>query len=107
MLCQALMRTGVVIVDQVFTQHTPKVRLVDNQQLVETFLAYRSHPALGICVGVRGVKGCVDDLNVLGTKEGVERFGKLGIIVVDQKVNTWRPPFQLPEDLPCLLTNPA
>ncbi len=45
--------------------------------LVETFVADRSNPTLGVSIGVGSAYWRVDDMAMLGDKDCVERLGEL------------------------------
>jgi len=81
--------------------------LVENEQLVETFVADRSDPALGVSIGVGSGYWPVDDMATLGDKDCVECLGELRIIVVDQEANTRCASLEAPDNLARLLVNPG
>jgi|SRR5579864_6463969 len=81
--------------------------LVKNEKLVETFVADRSDPPLGKSIRVGSVHWRVNDMDALSHKDRIEDFREFGIIIVDQKVNARRAPFEVPENLACLLVHPG
>jgi len=59
------------------------MRLIEDEQFIESFIAYRSNPALGKGVGIRGEQQSMNDMHLLGTKNSIERLGELSVIVAD------------------------
>jgi hypothetical protein len=58
-----------------------ELRAADNQQLVQALPADRSHPALGVCVGVGRTDGRADHLGPGRAPDIVERPGELAVPV--------------------------
>ncbi len=62
LLFEALMGPGGVMVGDKLRHHPPEMCLIDNQNLVQTLLAHRPHPAFGIGIGIRGLVRGADHL---------------------------------------------
>src|SRR5258708_28260576 len=107
LLCQALMRASRVVVGQVFTQDTPQMRLIEDQQFIEAFVAHRSHPALGKGVRIRRTHWGVNDVKSLGPEDCVERLGELRVIVADQEVMGRISACEFPDQLTGLVGDPG
>lgn len=64
LLVNPLMRTTRVVVRHIFTQDLPQMRFIEDDQLLQTFVADRFHPTLRIGIGVRRTKGRQNDMRV-------------------------------------------
>jgi hypothetical protein len=83
------------------------MKLIENQQLVETFVADRSDPPLRESIRVGSMHWGADDMNMLGGKDRIESLGDLRIVVVDQEVHARGAFFEVPDYLAGLLVNPG
>ena len=80
--------------------------LVDDEQVVETLLTDRTHPACGKRIDIRGSNGCVNDFDLLCSKYLIEGGRKFGIVTMKEIANGWRSLFEFPAELPGLLRDP-
>ena len=62
--------------------------MVDDQGAVEEFAADAFDEAFGDSVGARRPHRCLDDPDVGGGEDGVERSAELGVAVPDQEPET-------------------
>jgi len=83
----ALMRSSGVVVMGVLGNNFPQVALIQNQQMIQTFLANTSHPTLRHCIGLGRMKGCPDDFEALRNKNRVEGDRELGDTVMHEKAH--------------------
>ncbi len=81
--------------------------LIENQQLVETFVSHCSDPALCKCIGIRCMKWGENHMNAFSVENDVERSGKLTVMIVDQQTNARVSFCQCPGHLPRLLGYPS
>ncbi len=81
--------------------------LVENEKLVETFVADRSNPTLGVSIGIRCIKWGENHMNAFSVENDVERSGKLTVMIVDQQTNARVSFCQCPGHLPRLLGYPS
>jgi hypothetical protein len=77
------MRPSRIVVGDISLQGVTQVTLIHDQQAAQTLFANRTHPARGKCIRVRCSIRCVDDIDPLGLKNGVEGCRELGIPIVD------------------------
>ncbi len=63
--------------------------LSQQDQLVEALLAHRTDPAFGKRVGVRRLEWCVNDLDALRLKNGVEADRERDIVVMNELIQTF------------------
>jgi hypothetical protein len=76
---------------------------IDNKQVVETFLADRTHPTFGKSIGIRRSNGDADDFDLLRDKHLFKGDGEFPIVVMEEKVNRWVSVFEFPAELSGLL----
>ena len=81
--------------------------LMNDQQLVQAFFTDGVYPVLHESIGSWGVKGGVNDFDVLGLKNRVEGGRKFRIVIVDQKADWRRLLFEFPHQLTGLLRHPV
>jgi len=81
--------------------------LVENEKVVETFVADRSDPPLSKGIRVGSAHWRVDDMDALSNKYRIEDLREFGIIIVDQKVNARHASFEVPDHLARLLVHPG
>jgi hypothetical protein len=81
--------------------------LVEDQDLIQAFCAHCSYPALGIGIRIWRSIGRVDNLDLFGNKDGVERLRELAVVVMDEKPNRPLPRLQLLYHLASLLGYPC
>lgn len=72
MLGNTLMRSSVVVVKDIVFHHTLQVRLIHDQNIVQTFFANRSHSAFGMGIGVGCSIRYVNDLDTHRLNDGVK-----------------------------------
>jgi hypothetical protein len=74
-----------VVVVLILTKRCCRMPLVDDQGAVEEFAANAADEAFGDRVGPRRPHRCLDDPDVGGCEDGVERSAELGVAVPDQE----------------------
>ena len=75
----------VVVMAFVLPKHGRGVSLVDDQDAVEEFATNRADEAFGDRVGPRRPHRRLDDPDVDGGEDGVERGAELGVAVSDEE----------------------
>src|SRR4051794_11105110 len=85
-LLNTLMGTSGIVVMDIVAQHAPQMVFVEDEQLVQTFFSHRSNPTLGIGIGVGCTDGCMNDLQLYGTENSIERGSELAISIMNEKV---------------------
>src|SRR5260221_14446130 len=103
----ALMGAGRVVVMGVFGNDFPQMALVQNQQVIQTLLANRTHPSLSNCIGLGSMKGRQDAFEALRNKDGVEGYRELGITVMNEKAHGNGFITEPPQELTGLLGHPG
>jgi hypothetical protein len=71
------MRSPGVVIGDVLVQHATKVVLIEDDHLIKALFAYRTHPALGVAIGIRCVIGDIYQLHAFRLKHDVKRRGNL------------------------------
>jgi hypothetical protein len=74
-----------VVVLCVHAQDTFEMSASEDEDAIQAVAADRAHPALGVGVRVRGLHGCPDHLDPLGTEDLVESTAELPVAVMDQQ----------------------
>jgi hypothetical protein len=100
------MGPGSIVKRHVFLEHIIKMLIVQNEDVIETFLPDGPHPAFRIAVGLWGTKGCADNLNSHGAKHVVELSGELRVPVMDKESEVALHFLKLPYELARLLAGP-
>ena len=75
------------------------MRFVQNDELVETFFADRTHPAFGIGVRPRRSNWRIDNLNPFRCKDGMEGSTVLAIVIPNEMRERLLLLLQVPEGL--------
>lgn len=72
------MRSGVIIVADIFPEHQPQMALAEDQHLVQALFAYSPDPTLGIGVRLWRSERCADHLEsaLKKNKQLVEQMKK-------------------------------
>ncbi len=107
MLPQPLMGTPPVVISCVFQQHRFQMTFVQDEEVVETLLTNRTHPAFGKRIGIRGSDGGTDDFDLLCSKHLIEGSRKFGIVIMKEIANRWLSVFECPAELAGLLRDPS
>ena len=74
-----------VVEIDVLPEHPSQVPRAQDHELVETFLAYRSHPALGNGIRLRSVQRRVNDFDANRLEGRIKASGELGVVIVDKE----------------------
>ena len=82
------------------------MRLIQNEQLVETFLTNRAHPAFSIRVRARRSNWCTDNLDPLRRKDGIKGSVVLTIVIPNEMSKSLLLCLQVPDELAHLLGYP-
>ncbi len=107
LLIEALMGPGAIEIGDVFAEHPLEVPLIEDQQVIETFLPHRADPALGVRIRFGCVVRCSDDRDTLSSEYGIKGGGEFRISVVDQEAHRDCALLDLPTHLPRLLCHPG
>lgn len=102
-LTQTLVRTAAVVGGRIFAQPLSQMRCIEEDQLVQTFVPNRSHPAFGLGVGIGGTKGRANKMHTGRTEPAIEGSYELAIAGVDQEMDSRLPFLHLPDHVACLL----
>ena len=78
------MRPMLVVVLDVVADEAFELAAVPDDGAVEKLSSDRSDPSLGERVGDRGPDGCLEDLEVLGSEDLVERLDELAAAIANQ-----------------------
>ena len=106
LLVNALMRTSVIDIGNVFLQDPRTMPLVDDQQVVQTFLPHRPRPALRNRMGFRCPVRRTHEGTTRGSEHRAEGRRKRGVPVVDQEAYGQRVILDVPAEVTCLLRDP-
>lgn len=107
LLRESLMRSGLIEIVLVFVQPIDQMRLIENEELIQTFFAHGSNPAFSVGIGPRRSKWRADDLNPFGLEDSVEAPTVFPIIIADQMSKMLFLIGQVPEQLARLLSDPS
>ncbi len=107
LLIKPLMRSRVVVILHICSQHPTKMSVAENEHMVETFLTDRANPALRERICVRRPEWRPNDRHVLGPEYLIERRRKLAVAVVDEKASWYNTILDLPAQLARLLCDPG
>ena len=86
LLVNALMGARSIVIFHKFMQNVPKMRGIEDQNMVQAFFSNGTNPSFseGTCV-VR-LEGGVDDVETFRLENGIESLAEFGVIVVDQEL---------------------
>lgn len=101
------MRSCGIVVSTVRFHELSKLRRVDHQQFIQTFLAYRPDPAFRKGVGSWHLKGSENHVKAFGLDDGIERLGKLRLPVMTEKAQRWLSRLKVPDQVPRWLGHPG
>ncbi len=87
LLSKSLMWTGSVVIVNVFLEHTSKMTLVQDEQLIQAFLTNRADPAFGHGIGFRRSKGSTNNFKAFGDEDLVEAASKFTVAVMDEEAH--------------------
>ncbi len=107
LLITALVGARLIGVVDVRRQHVMEMPLTKDQDLVQTFLAHRAHPAFREGSGVGSLDRRTNDRDRLSSKHRIERRRKRGITVVDEDPHRHGAILHVPSDVPRLLDHPG
>ena len=96
-----------VVVELVLAEHGRGVPLVDDQGAVEEFAADAFDEAFGDRVGPRRPHRRLDDPDVHGGEDSVERGGELGVAIADKEPETAGGVVEVHEQVAGLLGQPG
>jgi hypothetical protein len=107
LLIESLVGTRRVEIVDIFPQDTLQMSLIEDQELIQAFLSYRTHLTFGKRVGI----GCSirgqDSLDTFRRKDGFKGARELGIPILDEKADRWHSVWELPQQLAGLLGYPG
>src|ERR1035438_7920599 len=84
-IVESLMIAFMLVVGEIFIEHMAQGALAEENQLIETFLLDRTHPAFGEGIEVGGLWRQFESLNAGGVEDRIEVVGEFGIAVVEQE----------------------
>src|SRR5258708_3027526 len=79
------MRPRGVVIARVLGHHTPQMPLAQNEQVIQTLLAYRANPPLRYRVRLWSLEWREHDFDALRDEDVVKGRRELGVVVVDQE----------------------
>jgi hypothetical protein len=88
-----LMRSRLVAVGDITIEHAVELPLIEDQQMVETFLPHTPGEALADRIGSRSVIGCFEDLDAAGCGHARKAVPKFAIVITNQilwRLSIWR-----------------
>ena len=100
---ETLMRSPLVVVVTVFGENSSQVRLIQDNEPVQTLLAQCPHPALRLGTGIRSSKRCPDDFYSFGLEHRIKSSGEFRVPIMDQETYRQLVLVQGPGQLPRLL----
>ena len=106
-LPKTLVRTPPVVIGCVLQQHRLQMTVVDDEQVVETFLSDGTYPTLGKRIGIRRPNGRADHFDLLRGKHLIESGRKFGVAIMEQIAKGWLSVFEFPAELSGLLRDPC
>lgn len=80
---------------------------VQDEEVVETLLTNRTHPAFSKRIGIRSSNGDADDFDLLCSKHLIEGSRNFGIVIMKEIANCWLSVFECPAELAGLLRDPS
>ena len=86
MLPNPLMRSRLVEVGDIPIEHAVELPLIEDQQMVETFLPHTPQEALADRIGSRSVIGCFEDLDAAGCGHARETGSKFALMIAHELV---------------------
>jgi hypothetical protein len=86
LLPNPLMRSRLVEVGDITIEHTVELPLIEDQQMVETFLPHTPQEALADRIGSRSVIGCFEDLDAAGCGHARETGSNFAITIAHEIV---------------------
>jgi len=84
-IADALMRALLIIIGDVFAEDVPQVRFAKDDEVFQTFLPNRLHPAFRVGVQIRRPRPDLLGVEALGLQDCVELGGELGIVIANQQ----------------------
>jgi len=106
LLPDAVMRSRMLVRGHVRSTHPRTMPLVDDQQVVQTFLPHRPRPALRNRMGFRCPVRRTHEGTTRGSEHRAEGRRKRGVPVVDQEAYGQRVILDVPAEVTCLLRDP-
>ena len=110
LLLNALMGSCAVVEINILGQRTPQMRLAEDHDRIQTFLADGTDPTFGKGVGLGCLTGGQHNFHARGSKDRVKGGGELAVMVMDQETQGFRTGArftQLPGELTSLLGHPS
>src|SRR5208282_5136156 len=80
-----MMIAFVLMAGNILVERVAQGALAKENQLIETFILHRTHPAFGEGVEVGRLWWKFDGLNACGAEKSIEVLGEFGIAVVQQE----------------------
>jgi hypothetical protein len=97
----------VVVVSAVLPEHGPEVPFGDNQHPIQALPSAAADPSLRVRVRPGCHERCQDHLGSVRAEDAVEAAGDLSIVIVDQQAELHPLVFELPAEIPGLLSHPG
>ena len=104
---QAAMRSVAVVVLDVLSQNCLQMPPVHDQQPVQALAADTGDPAFALSIRIRRPHRGADDLQALGSKDGIDGGRKVAVAIVDQEAGSDPGLPELPGQVPRLLGGPG
>ena len=79
------MWTGLIVVADVLPHDAPYMRLIQNQEMIQTLLSNCPHLPSRIGIRIRSPKGYGNDMNSFTPEDRVKSVGILPVIVANQE----------------------
>ena len=77
------MRTRPVVARDILAHHMAQMAWIEDEDLVQALFAHRPYLALGIGIRIWRSIRRVDDLDLFGNEDSVERLRELAVVVMD------------------------
>lgn len=101
------MWTAQIVISGVLVHDAVQMLLIENDELVQTFLTDCPHPAFSKRIGIRCSERRGNNVNGLAFKDRIKFQGEFTIMIVNQVANGRISRFQFPGDLAGLLYHPV
>src|SRR4051794_26861141 len=101
------MRTCAIVIGNVLFENAVQVAFAEKEMVIQAFLTDGTNPAFSEGIGVRRLRRGEHNLDTFGAENSIESRGEFGIAVMDEEAHGVRHGWQLPSDLPGLLSDPG
>ncbi len=103
---ETLMRSTLVVVVTVVSENSSQVRLIQDNEPIQTLLAQCPNPSLRIGIGIRRATRRPNDFYSFGLEHRIESSGEFRVPIMDQETYRQLVLVQGPGQLPRLLGHP-